>query len=178
MQPHPSRAEYFKLPDSASGSYKIYSCQNRRFGSKTLIGVLHTISEQWMQKYPNGWISIGDLNASGHNTHRWGRGVDIDATTNGKDCVADYTGTIYAGSISCRSSNYNKTATIELAKMLINTNLVRNIFYDDSSVDAEVKNYASINNLSLKKMYPIGGHSNHFHLDLEIPLLEDWMPGC
>lgn len=179
MTPHPFKMGYFQLPKSQPGNYKIYTCPGRTWGSKELIGVLHTVSERWKQLYPQGFVSIGDLNATGHKSHKWGRAVDLDATTNSKDCVADYTTTIFAGSISCSDKNYNRQATIELGKMLVDTNMVRAIWYNDQTVNRAVLEYAAQTGRSKNmRMKPIIGHTNHFHLDIEIPLLSVWEPGC
>jgi hypothetical protein len=188
MQANTAHSGYYLLPKSPSGAYKSYVCKNHSWGTKELICAIHTVAERWKQKYPSGYLSVGDLNGldkavvgsgnGGHATHLWGRGVDIDATTNGKDCAGDYAGTINAAGITCTRSNYNYQATVEFGKMLIDTGLIRNIFFDDENADVEMNNYAKSIGKPLNKCYPIGGHANHFHVDLEVPLLEYWGPGC
>ncbi|MBU2632840.1 hypothetical protein KKG52_03940 [Patescibacteria group bacterium] len=168
ITPHPYKLGYWQLPKSSDGSYKIYTCSGRTWGSKELVGVLYTVSKIWKQKHPSGWINIGDLNATGHKSHKWGRAVDLDATTNGKDWVADFT-----------KGNYNREATIELGKMLVDTGTVRSIWYNDQAVNRAVLDYARQTGRSKNmNMKPITGHNNHFHLDIEIPLLSVWEPGC
>lgn len=168
IQAHSTKKGYYALPKSPTGAYKSYTCSGRSWGSMELIGVINTTAERWKTKYPNGWINVGDLNATGHKSHKWGRAVDIDATTNGKDWVADFT-----------KGNYNREATIELGKLLVDTNMVRSIWYNDPRVDSAVLEYAkSTGKSAAMVMHPIVGHDNHFHLDIEIPLLAVWEPGC
>jgi hypothetical protein len=170
--PHQTRAGYYQLPPvSPDNSYDVYTCDNQLWGSKELIDVLYTVAKRWKQKYPGGYLYIGDLNASGHASHKWGRAVDLEATTNGTDMVADFTE---------KFGPYNRVATVELGKMFVDTNLVKHIWFNDVSVNSEVLKYASDTGRSKNMlMQPITGHDNHFHLDINLePLLEPWEPSC
>lgn len=160
---------YYQMPpDSPNGPYDIYTCSGRTWGSKELIGVLYTVANRWKQRYPQGRINIGDLNATGHKTHFWGRAVDIDATTNGKDWVADFT-----------RRNYNQQATIELGKMFADTNLILSILYNDVTVNNAVLDYSKQTGLSKgMDMRWVVNHNNHFHVNIRIDKLETWGPDC
>lgn len=169
---HTSYSGYYQLPPtSPDNSYDVYTCDNKLWGSKQLIDVLYTVAKRWKQKYPGGYLYIGDLNASGHASHKWGRAVDLEATTNGTDMVADFTGNF---------GPYNHGATVELGKMFADTNMVKNIWFNDVSVNSAVLAHASATGKSKEMvMQPITGHDNHFHLDIQLePLLAPWEPGC
>ena len=68
---------YYQLPKSTDGAYMSYSCPAQSWGSKELVSVLYTVAQRWKKEHPKGVLMIGDLNASGHKSHKWGRGVDI-----------------------------------------------------------------------------------------------------
>ncbi len=164
-------------PQPPNGSYRALNCQSKYFGHKDLVGVLYTVSERWKQKYPSGFLRIGDLNGAGHKTHNKGYAVDLDATTNGTDCVADYV----AGGLArnCGGGNYNREATVELGKMFVDTNSIRQILYMDQSVNSAVMEYARQTNKSPgMNMFPVARHDNHFHVDVRIENLPFWEPGC
>lgn len=174
MVEHPTRKGYFQLPfpSPASGSYESYSCANQSWGSKELVGVLYTVAERWKQKYPQGRLNIGDLNASGHASHKWGRGVDMNATTNGVDWVANFV-----------RGNYNEQATIELGQMFADTNMIQNIWYMGQPVINSVLAYANDpanpNRSAGLVMQPLPLHDDHFHIDIKLdPFLEVWEPDC
>lgn len=171
MVEHPTRPGYFQFPLPTDGSYRFEapSCRGQHWGSKELIGVLYTVAQRWKQQYPEGRLNIGDLNATGHKSHNWGRAVDMDATTNGRDWVGDYT-----------KGNYNREATIELGKKFADTNLILNIWYMDQAVNNAVLAHArGTNRSSGMVMKSVAAHDNHFHVDINLkPLLPYWVPGC
>lgn len=162
---------YCKMPNPTDGSYAFEapSCSGQHWGSKELISVLYTVAKNWKAKYPQGRLNIGDLTASGHKSHFWGRAVDLDATTNGSDAVADYT-----------RGGYNREATIELGKMFANTNQVLNIWYNDQAVNNAVLAYSKEGHSQGMVMMYQDFHDNHFHLDVkQTPeKLPYWSPGC
>ncbi len=172
---HTTYPKYYQLPPiSPDNSYDVYTCDNHLWGSKELVSVLYTVSKRWKQKYPAGLLYIGDLNATGHASHKWGRAVDLEATTNGTDMVADFTG---------KFGPYNRAATVELGKMFAETNMIQNIWFNDVSVNSEVLAFvndpAHTNRSKGMVMQPITGHDNHFHLDVQLdPFLDVWEPGC
>lgn len=145
--------------------YTLYACSNQRYGHKDLVGVLNTVAIRWKEKYPNGKLWIGDLNASGHKSHNIGRAVDIYGDIDGKRRVAQMS---------------NDTETIELGKMFVDTNLIENIWYNDQAVNAAVLKYARDTNRSTGLvMKYIAGHDDHFHVDIKLQKkLTFWEPGC
>lgn len=162
----PNMFGYYRMPPPLNGAYDMYSCDGRQFGSHALVSTLYTVSNQWKQMYPEGWVNIGDLNAIGHKSHKWGVAVDLDATTNGRDFAADYT-----------KGNYNRAATIQLGILFVDTGQIKNIWYNDAEVNAAVKAHAASRGIPLT-MKPIPGHDNHFHVDVNAPRGPLWMPGC
>ncbi len=150
---------YVQLPVSSDGSYRFEAptCRGQHYGSADLVNVLRNVAARWKAKYPNGRLNIGDLNATGHASHMNGIDFDLDATTNGRDWVADYT-----------RGNYNRQATIELARMFADTGKLQIIFYNDQQV---------INALGGKmKYWP--NHANHFHVRINTAKLATWAPEC
>jgi hypothetical protein len=168
---NPAHPGYFQLPhpNSPSGSYRSYSCPGQSWGAKDLVGVIYTVAERWKQKYPEGYITVGDLNATGHKSHNVGRAVDLDGLTKPGEYVGDYT-----------KGAYNREATIELGKMFVDTNLTKAIWYNDQAVNAAVLAYSRETGKSAgMNMKPIPGHDNHFHVDVKLnPDLPFWEPNC
>lgn len=168
---NPQHPGYFQLPfpNSPSGSYRSTSCAAQSWGSKDLVGVLYTVSERWKQRHAEGYLAIGDLNATGHKSHNIGIAVDLDGYTKPGEIVADYT-----------KGGYNREETIELGKMFVDTNAIKSIWYNDVAVNSAVLAYAAQTNKSVGMvMKPIPGHDNHFHVDVKPnPALPFWEPGC
>ena len=184
-------AGYCKMPNSTDDSYRFGdpSCHGQHWGSKELISILYTVAKNWKSKYSKGYLILSDLTAAGHESHGWGIAVDMDATTDGVDCAANYIN----GWRSCAPPKFNRTATVELGKMFVNTGILAQIWFDDASVDSEVLDYArSTGKSSLFKsteacpecgpdhggMRTLGGHDNHFHVDVDRPYLKTWLPSC
>jgi len=150
------------MPPAQNGEYEIYSCVARRCGQRELLAVLYTVGVNWHKLHPSSQLDIGDMNAgSPHASHKWGVAVDV-VTTDGS--AADTSGS------SARST--------ELAKLFVDTNLIKNIWYCDSVVDSAVLAYAREKNLSLEQMYCIDGHYDHFHIDINIPRGPEHTPYC
>lgn len=172
---------YYKMPDATDGSYKFYSTPNHHCGSKELIGVLYTVAKNWKQKYPQGWLDIGDMNAAGHASHKWGIASDINAHPRPDKIAANMT-----------LGNYDQAATIVLGKMFVDTDMLAEIWYNDAKVNSEVLKYAKgpPEKSSLYKptkactecskdvggMRPLPLHDNHFHVDIDRDYLPDYLP--
>lgn len=150
---------YYKLPDAAGGEYTIYSKDSRRYGHKELVCVLNTVAKAYKTKYgAKSTLSIGDLNAAGHKSHKWGVAVDLDAQ-----------GDIVAADNQNNPSKYNTEATITLGKMFVDTGLVKNIWYcsHDNALET-IKSYAQSVGKPINGKC-IEGHWNHFHIDINVP---------
>jgi hypothetical protein len=162
----PISSGYYLLPQAPNSEYHIYSCPARRYGKKELIGVIYTVAKQYKERFPDSQVHVGDLNAGApHSSHRWGIAVDLDACCSPR--AADYT-----------KGNYSREATVELGKLFVSTNLIKNIWYCDEAVNQAVLAYARQNNLSLVQMKCIKGHADHFHIDINIPRGPESAPNC
>ncbi len=158
---------YYTMPPSLNGALHINSCQAHRTGSLEQISVLYTVAERWKSVHPKGWINLGDMNAAGHLSHKWGVAADIEATTNGIDKVADFI-----------HGNYNQAATIELGEMFVDTGKLKSIWFNDEVVDHAVTAYARSKNLPLEQMMPQLHHDDHFHTNTNGPRGPLYEPHC
>ncbi len=162
----PNSLGYYKMPVAPKGEYTLYHCSARGYGKKELVGVLYTTALRYAEAQKDSELWIGDINAgSPHKTHNGGIAVDVDACCNPR--AADYT-----------KGSYSREATIQLGKMFVDTNLIKNIWYCDSAVNSAVISYARANKLSLEQMKCIEGHDNHFHIDINLPKGPYHAPNC
>lgn len=175
--------QYCQMPPSTDGSYEFTLCggtaTGKRWGRKEMIGVLYTVAGRWHQKYRNGHLNIRDITAGNHKTHFWGIAVDIWATSNGTDMVANsgYNNTIPA-------PQYSAEKTIELGKLIADTGYFYQVLYNKAAVNNEILKYARTSE-SAKRYSPrmstsVEGHYDHFHLDMgpESFRLAYWAPDC
>jgi hypothetical protein len=176
LQEHPVMKGYFRIPDSEDDSYRLITSGDCLYGSPALISVIYTVAKKWKEQYPQGYLFVNDLNGPDppHKSHKWGRGVDLVATTNGVDRVADITENF---------GPYNRIATVELGKMFASTDKILNIWYNDAPVRKAVLEFANDpknpNRSAGMNMEWIRGHDNHFHVDIKLePLLSTWAPSC
>lgn len=150
---------YYKLPPAPGGEYTIYSRDARRYGQKDLICVLYTVAKAYKAMYgPRSTMDIGDLNAAGHKSHKWGVAVDLDAQ-----------GEVVAADNVNSPKKYSTEATIALGKLFVDTGYIKNIWYcsNDGATEA-IKGYAaSVGKPINMKCLP--GHYNHFHVDINTP---------
>lgn len=168
-------AGYYLMPNSPTGDYVFAegTCTAQRYGQKALVDVLYTVAQNWKAKYPDSRLRIGDLNASGHASHKWG--YDVDVTTfnvkaQSKDAAAWMDHPEYG--------SRGRVQSMELGKMFVNTKLVDMIFFNDEEVNAVVTAHARQNNLPLTFMKYWSGHRDHFHVRLKLPQGPVSAPGC
>lgn len=178
--------EYCELPPSPNKAY-VYIKQSGKeqdWGSKEMIGVIYTVSQRWKQKYPQGHLTIMDITSDYHLSHFWGVAADITATTNGKDCVAGN------GNWRClRTGSSNIPATVELAKLFIDTGYVDLFLFKSdikyTYIDPEIANRRISTTITkeifnyAKNRYPKkfttatrviqdrDDHKDHFHLYID-----------
>jgi len=139
---------YFQMPPAPGGEYGFWSGTPiaQRCGSRALVDLIYTISVRWGQKYPNDRILVGDLNATGHLSHM--NGVDWDIWTES----------------STAGGTFNTVAkATELARMLADTGIIKNIFYNVTSVQNDFNAYTQSNALSGVMSFE-DGHFDHFHV--------------
>ncbi len=129
-----SGATYYQMPASTDGEYTFDpgAVPTQRYGKKELVCVIYTVAKAYKAKYKDAsTVKVGDLNASGHASHKWGVGVDLNAK--GSKAAADGV-----------DGAYDKEATVTLGKMFIDTGKIKNIWWcpPDDSIDILSK-YAS-----------------------------------
>lgn len=176
LEAHPTQAGYFKMPDAPNGEYTVGTTEAQSYGSKQLVCVLYTVGINYAKLYPGkSKLIIGDLNATGHQSHY--RGVAVDINAGGEIAAADHltpTGT------------YNTEATIALGKLFVNTKSIASILWcepgsgdgDTSGNDGSMNAIREFGNsiskpLTVKCIAPNGpsgsaNHSNHFHVNLDL----------
>ncbi len=158
----PNAQGYYQMPQSPNGAYGIYSCAARSFGKREMICMLYTVGQAWGAKYPGSKLQIGDITAGApHRSHFWGIAVDVITSDS-----------------SAANVGGDRNKSIELGKMFVSTRQVKNIWYNDTAVDAAVMSYARQNNLPLTQMKPITGHDDHFHVDVTAAPGPSFSPGC
>ncbi len=144
----PNANGYYQMPPE--GPYIIYSSPERTCGSKMLVDMLYTSGVWWKTLYPDEPFYIGDLNASGHKSHR--TGVDVDVAT-------EFTTSEQFSSVE-RSIAYGKF----LADLKVDgERIVKEIYYNVSAVQEAVNAHAANPNF----MYDQPGHYDHFHIRLQ-----------
>jgi hypothetical protein len=165
----PNPQGYYQMPEAKNGEYVFDpgACPNNRWGSKELIATVYTVAKAWHEKYPEDPVKVGDMNATGHSSHRWGVGVDINV--HGKNFwAADMLG-----------GSYSKEKTVEFGKMFLQTDMLLGAWYNDGSVNSVLNNYAKDQNLSNARGFqPWPNHDDHFHIDIKRKRLPEWTPSC
>jgi lysophospholipase L1-like esterase len=162
---------YYKMPDAPNGEYSIYSSDSKRYGSKELVCALYTVGINYNRIMGGkSKLRIGDLNASGHKSHKWGVAVDVDA--DGEIAAADHENF---------GDRYSEEATITFGKLFIDTGVIRNIWWcppDATSQDGSgvttgsgashraIREHATNTAQPLEKIKCLSGHLNHFHVDI------------
>lgn len=172
LEPHLSRAGYFRFPDAENGEYVTYMSETRRFGSQELVCVIYTVALAFNEAMGGrSQLRIGDLNAGEpHVTHAEGTSVDLSGA--GELQVASHT--------KDWKGTYDKDATVLLGKMFADTGQLRNIFWcppdGDDSLE-QIRTYAQDNDLLEGTVSCVEGHADHFHVDIKAEYrLEFWKP--
>ena len=146
---------YYRLPPSAGGSYRTYSTPGEQCGSLALIQTLYTVSQAWKARF-GGYLYIGDLNASGHKSHRNGVDVDLIAIAGDGSRAADYS-----------RGGYSRDKTIELGKMFVDTGIVTDIGYQDGQAGSAIDAYYREKGQGSSVVRPWSGHDDHFHVRIK-----------
>lgn len=159
MEPHPSQAGYFKMPEAPNGEYHIYSVDARRYGSRQLVCVLYSVGLAYNEATGGKVkLQIGDLNGGEpHASHYKGIAADVD----GK-------GEFYAADHVHSPPPYSTEYTIMLGKLFIDTGVMKNLWWcdpGDGSLDAIIA-YANNQGTPLQGAQCEPGHDNHFHVDI------------
>lgn len=172
MEAHPTRSGYYKMPEAPNDEYTIYSISERRYGSQQLVCVLYSVALAYNEAMAGqSRMRIGDLNAAGHRSHKWGVAVDLSGfgDIQAASWTKDWKGT------------YSKDATITLGKLFIDTGVIRNIWWcppdGDDSIE-QILAYADETQGGIEgQMKCISGHDDHFHVDIQSRYrLPEWEP--
>lgn len=169
---HSTKKGYFQMPVAANGEYDIYSPESQRYGSKQLVCVLHTVALSFNTNMAGtSKLRIGDLNASGHQSHY--RGIAVDLSGFGQKQVASHT--------ADWKGTYDKEATIMLGKMFIDTGALRNIWWCPPSGDDSLQvlnDYAQSKGNVENLIKCVSGHADHFHVDIKLEYAQEgsWTP--
>lgn len=169
LQPHPSAAGYFMMPDAPNGEYNLYGIPWKRYGSETLICALHTVGIAYFESM-NGEskLQIGNLNTpylQPSRSHRWG--VANDQYADGNVSAATNIG------------NYSTDATVTLGKLWVDTGILKNIWWcpGDDSIQQILAYAASKSDGLAGQIKCEPGHANHFHVDIRDEFrLEEFSP--
>lgn len=140
------------------------TCEVQRFGHRDLIGVINTTALAWHAAHPNEKLRlmIADLNADGHASHM--RGIDFDLY-------------MEDDSIRWNSSGYKKDRAIEIGKIMLETDRVKLMFFNDPDVIVALNNYAREKGLSGVVEYA-KNHDAHFHVRINNEPGPESAPGC
>ncbi len=143
---------YYQMPEPATPGLYTFNGgtpPSQRCGSKELVSVIYTVAEAWKQKYPESPIMVGDLNASGHASHK--KGVDVD---------------IYTSDRSAADTGGDAERSKVLGRMFADTGVIKMIFYNDVSVQSDFNSYVASKGLpGIMKSWP--NHNNHFHVRID-----------
>lgn len=146
----PESNGYFRMPDAPSGEYTWLpgAPPSQRCGTRKLVNFTYTMAVKYHEKYPDAPLIIGDLNASGHLSHR--NGVDVDIY--GPD-----------GYFTASRPMVSADKAIQLGKWMHDTGEVKEIYYNHREVQDAVNDYANNSHFMFTQPY----HWNHFHVRLK-----------
>jgi hypothetical protein len=152
---------YVRMPNAPAGEYVFWggTPPKERCGRPELVNMVYTIAVEWGKRHPEEKLHIGDINTSGHLSHR--TGVDIDIYTARSTSNPNAPGSFVS----------NEAKAVELGKMFADKKLVKEIYYNIVPVQNMVNPYAKqigASNYSLHGvnsfMYTQKHHYNHFHV--------------
>ena len=149
----PQSNGYYLMPDAQPPGLYTFNGgtpPESRCGSKQLVSVIYTVAQAWKQKFPDSNLVVGDLNGPGsqHKSHNFG--VDVDITTSDR---------------SAANTSGDPEKSKALARMFADTKVIKNIFYNDTSVQQDFNAYVASKGYP-GKMSSESGHDNHFHVRL------------
>ncbi len=178
---HPQHPGYFDMPAAPAGEYVLQpvSHPDRHHGSRELVCAIYSVALAFNQATGGASkLQIGDLNAGGHSTHKYGVAVDLSGAGEFQAAshIDDWKGT------------YSKEWTLVLGDLFLKTGTIKNIWWcGPGSVDDGVtSNDQALDELvamAAGKLGPggqikcIDGHHDHFHIDLKDEFRKpEWTP--
>jgi hypothetical protein len=166
---------YVRMPKAPNNEYEFWSAtpDSQRCGSAELINSIYTVAINWSQKHPEERMVIGDINTTGHLSHKYG--VDVDIFTKSS------TNKMTEGGVFISSQQ----KAIEMGKMFADLGTVKEIYYDDAPVLPPVNQYARAKNADIYSVHGKGefmffqkNHYNHFHVRLQNKFKGPYATSC
>lgn len=155
LQPHPTQAGYFRMPDAPNNEYVVYAREARRYGSEQLVCVLYSVAMAYAQAYPGqSQMYIGDLNAAGHKSHY--KGIAVDVQSRGSVVAADST-----------EPGFSEEATVTMGNLFVDTGVMKNLWWCHQPSLDQIVAYANSKGTPFEGAKCISGHDNHFHIDIK-----------
>lgn len=179
-QPDPNRYDYYDLPLPAEGdAYSDYGPTTRNTGSQELVCAIYTVGKAYkasVHGQRGSQVQVGDLNAAGHESHKWGVAVDIWAAGGGV-CAGAWENNPANPDHPCTGYGpEDNQATIDFGKMWVDTGLVKNIWWcpedapneddQDGLSQVEIRRYAEGKGTPIT-IKCLDGHRDHFHVDIK-----------
>jgi len=162
---------YYRMPSAPNGEYDFYNpnvspfntqptpdtdgtMASERCGGPELLKMTYKVAVQWQTKYggDGSRINVGDMNASGHISHR--NGVDVDIRTSNNSA---------ANVPNAARYTYLRDRSIQLAKWLIDDG-AKLILYNDTAIYSAVNTYGRSKGLNYDVMQYYDYHNEHMHV--------------
>jgi putative peptidoglycan binding protein len=142
------RSGYSLLPQVSGNGYYPYSSMDRQFGTQSTIAALIRICQNFVKKYPDLQVAIGDMSfANGsvmhpHKTHRNGRNADIRPLRKDGKMLP----------VSINDAEYSRERTKALVEIIEADINFKSVLFNDSAI-AGVTHWE--------------GHDNHLHVSMK-----------
>ncbi len=150
------------VPLSYNNAYEFWGNTpvSQRGGAFSTVKAIVFAAEQWNLIYPDNPVLVGDLDATGHQTHNKG-GVDTDWFI--KDMLTQYT----------ESGEQGTAAQMFIMSTILIKAGADRLLLNNNEVASLINDWADRNNYSARMVTTVPGHSGHIHVDWQ----PDWMAG-
>lgn len=142
------REAYSLLPQVCGNGYYPYSSMDRQYGTWATIAALNRICQEFVKKYPDVQVGIGDMSLAGgvemkpHKTHRNGRNADIrPLRTDGKMLP-----------VTIGEAQYSRERTKALVEIIRADINFKSVLFNDSAIVGVTY---------------WDGHDNHLHVSMK-----------
>lgn len=166
------------LPMSGIGFTKLQPNLNRGYGAGFTIQLLEDMARKILELYPSNNLLVNDISERGGGP----RGGDtVGSHQNGLDVDIAYLNERpkFAPVIDRNNqmdSDFDFKRNFDFLKTAVQTRMVEVVFMDKNIKQAfcswakrNIPNLSPIDKEVLDRIYPYGGHRNHFHLRLKCP---------
>lgn len=191
---HPKIAGLYSLPVNQAKTveekyywFEPYVGTNERFGTLLLNQYIATLAQAWHQLYPDQPITIGDMIASGHLSHKAGN--DFDVETFGEASfqknkklaanflIPEYQGNYWGDQINPGDFQFSKDKTVQMMQLAARivdeggTMILQIMFFGDDNTIAHKNLSTEVNQTFMNsrpefdnKVQTWPGHGDHLHL--------------